>query len=220
MLVVLQQQHRQRLPGPQLCQLGGQQVPLCLQLGLRAEAALELLLHLLQPLPLAQQVHPGDRMGRSDPAAAPCPPPTASHRSPGLRPCSSPRISACSSCTRCSLLLTASMAAASSSSTDVRLQETPVALSCSAGSSSPCLQPGPAHECWTLSMVSSFSCSSAGARLSVSSSKLSSNDTTGGTSEPYLQAASMALLPTCPVLGTSAHAWQRLQQCSCTCDSG
>lgn len=56
------------------------------------------------------------------PAPSPALPPAAPHRSPALSASSSPRSSACSSRSRCSLLLTASLLANSSSSMDVRLQ--------------------------------------------------------------------------------------------------
>lgn len=116
MPVLLQGQGRQGVSGAQLRQLVGQHIPLRLKLGLGALAALELLLGLLQPLALAQQVHPGDGMQRGQPLPPQPPPrrPPAPHRSPGLSPCSSPWISACSSRTRCSLLLTVSVVAASS----------------------------------------------------------------------------------------------------------
>lgn len=78
-------------------------------------------------------------------------------------------------------------------------------LSCAAAAGSPLPRPSPAHECWTLSTVSSFSCSSPGTRLSVSSSKLSSKDTAGGTSGPYLQAPSTALPPARPVLAAGTR---------------
>lgn len=79
--------------------------------------------------PAAPAACPASAPWGRDRAVSPChpqplTPPAPPHRSPGLRPCSSPRISACSSRTRCSLLLTASVAATSSSSTDVRLRET------------------------------------------------------------------------------------------------
>lgn len=73
--ILWQRQGGQGIPGAQLCQLPGQQIPLHLQLGLGTEAALELLLRLMQPLPPAQQVHPGEGTGQSAPAAlAPHPP--------------------------------------------------------------------------------------------------------------------------------------------------
>lgn len=61
--ILWQRQGRQGVPGAQLCQLPGQHVPLQLQLGLGTEAALELLPRLMQPLPPAQQVHPGEGTG-------------------------------------------------------------------------------------------------------------------------------------------------------------
>lgn len=70
----------------------------------------------------------------------PSPPSAAPHRSAGLRPCSSSWICAFSSCICCSLVLTASVAATNSSSTDVRLQE-----KCGSGGLSPCSSPAPAH---------------------------------------------------------------------------
>lgn len=73
--ILWQRQSGQGVLDAQLRQLPGQQVPLHLQLGLGTEAALELLLRLMQPLPPAQQVHPGEGTGRSAPAAlAPRPP--------------------------------------------------------------------------------------------------------------------------------------------------
>lgn len=128
------------------------------------------------------------RFSSCPPSPSPALPPTAPHRSPGLSAISSSRSSACSSHTRCSLLLAASLLASSSSSMDVSLQ----GHGCWVGvepraCQTPCLRPGPTHECCTLSIVSSFSCSSPCSRPSVSSSKLSSKVTAGGTSESYLQ---------------------------------
>ena len=58
MAVILQEQDGRGLAGAQLLQLGLQQLPLGLQLGLAAQRHLQRLQRLLQHLLLGQQLHP------------------------------------------------------------------------------------------------------------------------------------------------------------------
>lgn len=197
--ILWQRQGGQGVPGAQLCQLAGQQVPLHLQLGLGTEAALELLPCHVQPLSPAQQVHPGEGAGQSAPAAlAPRPPlpHLTAPRGSGPAPHHGSVPSAPAS------------AAPWYSQPLWRPPTPPQPMSgCKRSVAAEALAPAPhlplpmaspTHQCWTLSRVSSFSCSSPGTKFSVSSSRLSSKDTAGGTSDSYLWAPSTALPPHAP----------------------